>query len=43
MEAKLRGWLPSLRDELDHLQRKTNFRFTPDLFAAALSAVGEHD
>lgn len=40
-EAKLRGWLPSLRKELDCLARDTNFRFTPELFEAILIAVDE--
>jgi predicted nucleic acid-binding protein len=41
VEAKLRSLIPRLRPELNKLKAETNFRFTEELFAEALTKVGE--
>jgi uncharacterized protein len=41
IEAKLRGLLPQIRPELERLKQETNFRFSQELFAAALQLAGE--
>jgi len=41
VEAKLRGFIPDVRSELDRLKSETNFRFTDELFECALKQAGE--
>jgi len=41
VEAKLRGLIPEVRSELKCLKEASNFRFTEELFVAALQKAGE--
>lgn len=41
VEAKLRGFIPHLRPELERLSTGSNFRFTQKLFQSALERAGE--
>jgi predicted nucleic acid-binding protein len=43
IQAKSRGLIASVREELVRLQSETNFRFTSDLFDTVLRRVGEVD
>lgn len=41
VEAKLKGLIPEVRSQLNRLKETSNFRFTEQLFAAALQKAGE--